>query len=108
MLLYGARSKAHRQSYVRRTAVERSYSTVKDPARNDISKGWCRVMGLSALTLWTAALIVVRNQRVDVAFSAKMAADERRQAAGLAPRTRRRRRRAIADLVGATPANAPP
>ncbi len=99
-------SKAHRLSYARRTAVERTFSTVKDPATNDISRGWVRVMGVTAITLFTAALFVVRNQRVAQGFEAKVADDERRRSAGLAPRTRRRRRRTIADLVGT--ANAPP
>ena len=40
-------SAAHRRSFARRTAVERSYSTMKDPASTDVTRGWCRVMGLS-------------------------------------------------------------
>ena len=38
-------SKAHRLSYGRRSAAERSNATVKDPASNDIARGWCRLMG---------------------------------------------------------------
>ena len=100
-------SKAHRLSYGRRSAAERSNSTVKDPASNDISRGWCRLMGLTSMTLMLTCLFVVRNQRVLASFEARQAEDQRRQALGLAPGTRRRRRRTITDLVTAS-ANAPP
>ena len=39
-------SAAHRRSYARRTGAERVFATLKDPAANDISRGWCRIMGL--------------------------------------------------------------
>ena len=42
---YDYPSAAWRASYARRTVVERSFSTIKDPASNDISRGWCRLMG---------------------------------------------------------------
>jgi hypothetical protein len=100
-------SQAHRLSYGRRSAAERSNSTVKDPASNDISRGWCRLMGLTSMTLMLTCLFVVRNQRVLASFEARVAEDQRRQALGLAPRTRRRRRTTITDLVAA-PATAPP
>jgi hypothetical protein len=35
---YDYPSAAWRASYARRTAVERSFSTIKDPASNDISR----------------------------------------------------------------------
>ena len=100
-------SKAHRLSYGRRSAAERSNSTVKDPASNDISRGWCRLMGLTSMTLMLTCLFVVRNQRVLASFEAKETEDQRRLAQGLAPRTRRRRRTTISDLVNAA-ANSPP
>jgi hypothetical protein len=100
-------SQAHRLSYGRRSAAERSNSTIKDPATNDIGRGWCRLMSLVPMTLMLACLIVVRNQRVLASFAKRQADDERRAARGLAPRTRRRRRTTISDLV-ATRANAPP
>lgn len=96
-------SKAHRKSYARRTSVERTFSTAKDPATNDISHGWCRVMGTTAVTLFVACLFVVRNDRVVRAFEIRQAENEKRTAAGLPPRTRRRRRRPLADLVSAPP-----
>lgn len=99
-------SAAHRASYARRTGSERTFSTVKDPATNDIARGWCRLMGLTAITLFVACLFVVRNQRILEAFETRRADDARRRAAGLPPRTRRRRRKTLTDLVAAT--NAPP
>ena len=100
-------SAAHRSSYGRRSAAERANSTIKDPASNDVAPGWCRLMGLVPMTLMLACLLVVRNERVLASFTARQADAERRAAQGLAPRTRRRRRTTIADLVAAG-ANAPP
>lgn len=94
---------AWRHSYARRTAVERTFSTIKDPASTDTTRGWCRLMGLSAITLMLTCAMVVRNARIVDAFEARQADDARRTAAGQAPRTRRRRRRTMADLVEAAP-----
>ena len=79
-------SQSHRYSYARRTAVERTFSTLKDPASNDVTRGWCRTMGLSAISLYFANILVVRNQRVLDAFNAR--ADENaRQVAASSPTT---------------------
>jgi hypothetical protein len=94
-------SKAHRRSYARRTAVERSYSTMKDPASTDTTRGWCRVMGLCAVTLFLACGVVVRNQRVADAFDERQRENLRRVEAGLPPKSRPRRRRTIDDLIAA-------
>ena len=99
--------KAWRRSYARRTAAERSNAPILDPATIDVARGWCRVMGLTPMSLFLACALVVRNLAVIDAFEARQAEDRRRAAAGLAPRTRRRRRRTLADLVGAS-ATAPP
>ena len=99
-------SKAHRRSYARRTGVERSNARVKDPATTDIGKGWCRLMGLVGPTIFLAAALAVRNFAIVDAFEARRADNERRARSGLPPRTRRRRRTTIAQLVAA--ANAPP
>ena len=40
-------SKPHRRSYARRTGAERTFSTAKDPASNNIARGWTRLMGLA-------------------------------------------------------------
>ena len=85
-------SPAHRRSYARRSASERTNSTVKDPATTDISRGWCRVLGLTPITLFVVCAFVVRNQRIIESFEQHQQEDERRAARGLAPRTRRRRR----------------
>ena len=86
-------SAAWRRSYARRTGAERGFATAKDPASNDISRGWCRLMGLAPLTLFTTALLVTRNQRILHAWNARQEETQRRAAAGLPPRTRRRRAR---------------
>lgn len=92
-------SAAHRRSYARRTAVERSYSTMKDPASTDTTRGWCRLMGLVANTLLLSCAVVVRNLRVLDAFEERQLDDDRRRQAGMPARTRRRRRRSIDDLL---------
>jgi hypothetical protein len=99
-------SPSHRRSYARRSAAERAYATVKDPATNDLSRGWCRVAGLAPIALLAASVFVARNLRVADAFAARAAEDERRAADGLPPKRRRRRRKSAADPIGA--ASAPP
>jgi hypothetical protein len=99
-------SKAHRLSYGRRTSVERTFSTIKDPASNDISRGWCRVMGTTAMTLFTLSLFVARNDRIARSFEARQVDDARRVFAGLPPKTRRRRRKTLDDLISSS--NGPP
>ena len=92
-------SNAHRRSYARRTGAERGFATAKDPATNDISRGWCRLMGLTPLTLFTTTLLVVRNQRILIAWNARQEENTRRAAAGLPPKTRKRRRKTLASLA---------
>jgi hypothetical protein len=96
-------SAAWRRSYTRRTGAERGFATAKDPATNDISRGWCRLMGLTPLMLFTTTLLIVRNQRILAAWNARQEETQRRAAAGLPPRTRRRRRKTLASLTGAGP-----
>jgi hypothetical protein len=98
-------SAAHRRSYARRTGAERTFSTAKDPASNNIARGWTRLMGLAPLMLWLTCLLVVRNQRILTAWTARQDDNTRRAAAGLPPRTRRRRRKTLASLAATT---APP
>ena len=92
-------SAAHRRSYARRTGAERTFSTAKDPASNNIARGWCRLTGLTPLMLWLACLLAVRNQRILTAWTARQDDNARRAAAGLPPRTRRRRRKTLASLA---------
>ena len=98
---YDYPSKEHRRSYARRTGAERTFSTAKDPASNNITRGWCRLMGLTPLTLWLACLLVIRNQRILIAWDARQHDKARRAAAGLPPRTRRRHRKTLTDLATA-------
>lgn len=95
-------SAAHRRSYTRRTAAERTYATTKDTASNNIARGWCRLMGLAPAALWLACLHTVRNQRILHAWDTRQAENRRRAAAGLPPKTRRRRRTTLA-MLAATP-----
>jgi hypothetical protein len=96
-------SQAHRRSYARRSAAERTFSTAKDPATNDISRGWCRLLGLTPIALFAACLLIVRNQRILAAYDARQAYNDQRAAAGLPPKTRRRRRKTLASLAAAPP-----
>jgi len=96
-------SAAHRRSYTRRTGSERTFSTLKDPATTSIARGWCRLTGLTPLTLWIACLLPVRNQRILDAFDARQADTARRAAAGLPPKTRRRRRQTLTSLAATPP-----
>jgi len=95
-------SRAHRRSYARRTGAERGFATAKDPASNDISRGWCRLMGLAPLMLFTTTLLIVRNQRTLHAWNTRQQENARRAAKGLPPKTRRRRRKTLTALAAAT------
>jgi hypothetical protein len=96
-------SPAWRRSYARRTGAERGFATAKDPAANDISRGWCRLMGLTPLMLFITTLLVVRNQRILAAWNARQEETRRRAAAGLPPKTRKRRRKTLAGLATGPP-----
>jgi len=92
-------SAAWRRSYARRTGAERGFATAKDPATNDISRGWCRLMGPAPLMLFVTTLLIVRNQRILAAWNARQQENQRRAAAGLPPKTRRRRRKTLTALT---------
>jgi hypothetical protein len=95
-------SAAWRRSYARRTGAERGFATTKDPATNDISRGWCRLMGLTPVMLSAVTLLIVRNQRILRAWNARQEENQRRAAKGLPPKTRRRRRKTPTALTTAT------
>ena len=88
-----------RRSYARRSAAERTNATIKDPATTDTTRGWCRLMGLTAITLFLTCAIVARNQRIVDAFETRLDDNARRAATGRPPATRRRRRRTINELI---------
>lgn len=90
---------AWRDSYKRRSAVERSYSTLKDPARTDINRGWCRLTSLAPIMLFLTMAVAARNDRIIDAFETRTADNQHRAAAGLPPRTRKRRRVSLAELA---------
>jgi hypothetical protein len=96
-------SAAWRRSYARRTGAERGFATAKDPASNDITRGWCRLTGLTPLMLFTATILVVRNQRVLAAWDTRQEENARRAARGLPPKTRKRRRKPLAALATGPP-----
>ena len=96
-------SAAWRRSYARRTGAERGFATAKDPASNDISRGWCPLMGLAPLMLAVTCLLVARNQRILAAWNARQEDSQRRAAAGLPPKTRKRRRKTLAGLAAGPP-----
>ena len=79
-------SAAWRRSYARRTGAERAFATAKDPASNDIARGWCRLMGLAPLMLFVTTLLVVRNQRILHAWNNRQQENARRAAKGLPPK----------------------
>jgi hypothetical protein len=89
-------SAAWRRSYRRRTAAERLNAAIKDPAVNDIDRGWCRLTGITPLMLWLACLMVVRNQRVLATWDERQQDSARRTAA---PPRARKRRRDLADAA---------
>jgi hypothetical protein len=49
----------------------RTRATAKDPAASDISRGWCRLMGLAPLMLLVTTLLIVRNQRILAGWNAR-------------------------------------
>jgi hypothetical protein len=96
-------SAAWRRSYARRSGAERGFATAKDPAANDITRGWCRLMGLAPLMLFTTTLLAIRNQRILTAWNTRQEENARRAARGLPPRTRKRRRKTHAMTTAAAP-----
>jgi hypothetical protein len=99
-------SPQHRASYQRRTAAERTFATITDPATNTIARGWCRLTGLTPNALLTAIVLIARNLRIADAFTARQTENEQRAANGLPPKQRKRRRHTLQDLTAT--ANAPP
>jgi hypothetical protein len=74
-----------RESYKRRTAAERYNAAVKDRAVNDISRGWIRLMGVTANMLWLGCLTVMRNLRALSAFRDKQASRQPEQQTAATP-----------------------
>jgi hypothetical protein len=96
-------SAAWRRSNARRTGAERGFATTKDPATNDTTRGWCRLTGLTPLMLFVTTLLIARNQRILHAWNTRQQETQRRAAAGLPPKTRKRRRKTLAGLAAGPP-----
>jgi len=93
---------AHRDSYARRTAAERTYASLADPSVGGIRRGWCRLFGRAKNTVMYALAVVVRNVRIVESFERRQAQEAR--ATSIGPRRRRRRRHQEGD----TPASEQP
>ena len=96
-------SAAWRRSHARRTGAERGFATTKDPPANNISRSWCRLMGLAPLMLFITTPLAVRNQRILHAWNTRQQENARRAAKGLPPKTRRRRRGALTAIAAPGP-----
>jgi hypothetical protein len=82
-------SPAHRVSYARRSAAERSNARLKEPTGINISvKGWCKLMGEAPLNFFVSCACVILNIRAIDYFEA-------RNNQTSPPANRRRRRRAL-------------
>jgi hypothetical protein len=81
---------AHRDSYARRTAAERTYASLADPSVGGIRRGWCRLFGRAKNTLMYALAVVVRNVRIVESFERRQAQEAR--ATSIGPIRRRKRR----------------
>jgi hypothetical protein len=92
-----------RTSYQRRTAAERLNASIKDTAASSIDRGWIRLAGLTPLMLWLTCLTAVRNQRILHTWQARQDDNQRRAAAGLPPRTRKRHRAPAGTSAGPAP-----
>ncbi|MGH3265673.1 MAG: hypothetical protein ACRDNS_27190, partial [Trebonia sp.] len=99
-------SAAHRHSYNRRSAAERTFATLTDRATNDLTRGWCRLTALTPIALFIATALIARNIRIADAFADRQATNKRRAAQGLPPKQRKRRRQTTENLISA--ANTPP
>ena len=97
-------SKAHRLSYARRTAAERTFSWLQDSATVGMRRGWSRLMGVAKNHLMYVLGVVVRNVRIVESFERNKAKEARRELRRLRTRLRGRRRRRCEQERGFTEA----
>jgi len=95
---------AHRASYARRTAAERTYASLADPSVGGIRRGWSRLFGRAKNTLMYALAVAVSDVRIVESFERREAKEAR--ATSIGP-TRRRRRRHQRDTPAPTEQPAP-
>ena len=60
-------------------------------------------MGLAPLMLFTTTVLIIRNQRILHAWTTRQEQNQHRTAAGLPPKTRKRRRKTLAGLAAGPP-----
>ncbi len=84
---------AHRDSYARRTAAERTYASLADPSVGGIRRGWCRLFGRAKNTLMYALAVIVRNVRILESFERREAQEARAKSIGPVRRRTRRHQR---------------
>jgi hypothetical protein len=63
-------SPAHRRSYNRRTAAERTFASMSDVSAGGIRGGWSRLFGIAKNTVTYARAVVARNVRILASFEA--------------------------------------
>ena len=73
-------SPVHRRSYARRTAAERAYARLADPAGEGVRQGWCRLFGTAKNALMYSLGAVAHNIRIEES--------RERQEAGRSPSSR--------------------
>jgi hypothetical protein len=86
-------SPVHRRSYARRTAAERAYARLADPAGEGVRRGWCRLFGTTKNALMYCLAAVVHNVRILESREHLDQAEARRSAYRTISVRRRRRRR---------------
>src|ERR1019366_1250921 len=86
-------SPTHRRSYARRTAAERAYARLADPAGEGVRRGWCRLFGTAKNALMYSLAAVIHNIRISESRERQDRAEARRATYGTSGQNRRRRRR---------------
>jgi hypothetical protein len=84
-------SPVHRRSYARRTAAERAYVRLADPAGEGVRRGWCRLFGTAKNALMYSLAAVAHNLRILESREREVEARRATQAAS-GPRRNRPRR----------------
>jgi hypothetical protein len=85
-------SPTHRRSYARRTAAERAYARLADPAGEGVRRGWCRLFGTAKNALMYSLAAVAHNIRISESRERQDRAEARRAAYGTSGHSGRHRR----------------
>jgi hypothetical protein len=92
-------SAAWHRSYARRTGAERGFRHRQGPRQQRHQPRLVPPHGPDTLTLFTTTLLIVRNQRILAAWNTRQEQTQRRAAAGLRLKTRKRRRKTLVGLA---------